>query len=54
VNEVKVVKLCKQGSCCPSVTITNEHVEIGENDNICVLTTAEWEILKEKILSKEL
>lgn len=51
---MKIVKLCREGSCCPMVKITDEHVEIGEKDNICVLTTTEWEILKEKILSKEL
>ena len=51
---MKVVTLCKEGSCCPEVKITDSQVEIGEKDNTCVLTMAEWEILKEKILSKEL
>jgi hypothetical protein len=51
---MKVVTLCKEGSCCPVVKITDSQVEIGENDNTCVLTMTEWEILKEKILSKEL
>ena len=51
---MKIVKLCKEGSCCPVVKITDSHVEIGEKDNTCVLTMTEWEILKEKILSKEL
>jgi len=51
---MKIVKLCREGSCCPEVRITDEHVEIGENDNICVLTISEWELLKEKIANKEL
>jgi hypothetical protein len=51
---MKIVKLCKEGSCCPEVKITEAHVEIGEKDNVCVLTTAQWEILREKILSSEL
>jgi len=51
---MKVVKLCREGSCCPEVRITDKNVEIGEKDNICVLSRTEWEILKEKILNKEL
>jgi hypothetical protein len=51
---MKIVKLCKEGSCCPEVKITEAQVEIGENDNVCVLTTAQWQILREKILSNEL
>ena len=51
---MKVVSLCREGSCCPVVKIMDNSVEIGENDNICVLTMTEWEILKEKIVSKEL
>jgi hypothetical protein len=50
----KVITLCKEGSCCPIVRITDEQVEIGEKDNLCVLTTAEWDTLKEKILSREI
>jgi hypothetical protein len=50
----KIVKLCGKGSCCPAVKITDEHVEIGENANSCILTHSEWAILKEKILSKEI
>jgi len=49
----KVITLCKQGSCCPVVTITDEKVEIGEKGNLCVLTIAEWETLKKKILNQE-
>jgi len=54
VKTMKIVTLCKEGSCCPAVKITDSQVEIGENDNTCVLTMKEWEILKEKILGKEL
>jgi len=51
---MKIVKLCREGSCCPAVTITDTQVEIGEKDNTCVLTTDQWEILKQKISDKEL
>jgi hypothetical protein len=51
---MKIVALCKEGSCCPVVKITDSQVEIGEKDNTCVLTMTEWEILKEKILDREL
>jgi hypothetical protein len=50
---MKVVSLCGQGSCCPVVKIDDERVEIGEKDNICVLTKSEWEVLKQKILNGE-
>jgi hypothetical protein len=51
---MKIVALCKEGQCCPVVKITDSQVEIGEQDNTCVLTMTEWEILKEKILNQEL
>ena len=51
---MKIVTLCREGSCCPVVKITESRVEIGEKDNTCILTKAQWEILKEKILKKEL
>ena len=51
---MKVVKLCKEGSCCPVVKITEKYVEIGEEGNTCVLTKTQWGTLKEKILNKEL
>jgi hypothetical protein len=38
---MKIVALCKEGSCCPVVKITDSQVEIGENDNTCVLTIVE-------------
>ncbi len=51
---MKIVSLCSAGSCCPVVKITDEQVEIGEKDNTCVLTKAQWQTLKGKILNKEL
>jgi len=51
---MKIVVLCREGSCCPVVKITDEHVEIGEKDNTCVLTKEQWKTLKDKILKKEL
>lgn len=51
---MKSVKLCREGSCCPAVTVFDDRVEIGEDENTCVLTTDEFEILKEKILSKQI
>ena len=51
---MKVVNLCHDGSCCPVVKIVDDNVEIGEKDNICVLTKSEWETLKQKILNKEI
>lgn len=52
-EKMKVINLCRDG-CCPVVKIAEEHVEIGERDNVCVLTNAEWETLKRKILDKEI
>ena len=51
---MKIVELCQPGSCCPVVKLTDTQVEIGEEDNICVLTREQWDIMKEKILSGEL
>jgi len=51
---MKIVTLCREGSCCPVVKITDEHVEIGERDNTCILTKVQWETLKEKISKKEI
>ncbi len=50
---MKIVSLCGGDSCCPVVRITDEHVEIGEKDNTCVLTREQWETLKEKIVAGE-
>ena len=51
---MEVVRLCKEGSCCPVVKITDTQVEIGEKGNLCVLTIEQWETLKEKILNEDL
>ncbi len=51
---MKIVTLCREGSCCPIVKVTDEYVEIGEKDNICTLTREQWETLKDKILKEEL
>jgi len=53
-EEVKIVNLCSCGSCCPVVKVADDHVEIGEKGNLCVLTSEEWGTLKSKILSKEI
>jgi hypothetical protein len=51
---MKIVTLCKEGSCCPVVEVTATKVEIGEKGNLCVLTREQWETLKAKILNKDL
>ena len=51
---MKIVSLCGQDSCCPVVKIADAHVEIGEKDNLCVLTKSEWEALKQKIVNREI
>ena len=53
VKEMKIVTLCREGSCCPVVKITSDRVEIGEKDNVCILTKSEWETLKGKIINRE-
>ncbi len=50
----KIVTLCGACGQCPMVKITDAEVEIGEGDNSCVLTKAQWEALREKILRKEI
>ena len=51
---MKVVSLCREGSCCPVVKLSDDHVEIGEEGNLCTLTMREWETLKNKILNNEI
>jgi len=41
-------------SKCPAVEVKNDHVLIGEKSNICRLTKAQFNILKEKIKNNEL
>ena len=50
---MKIVSLCGSGHC-PVVKLDDDHVEIGEKDNTCVLTRSEWEVLKQKILNREI
>ncbi len=51
---MKIITLCSCGSCCPVVKLADDHVEIGEEGNLCVLRLDEWEILKSKIVNKEI
>lgn len=51
---MKIIKLCREGTCCPAVKVFDNRVEIGEDENTCTLSTDQFEILKEKILSKEI
>ena len=51
---MKIVTLCREGSCCSVVKIGEQQVEIGEKGNSCILTGDEWEILKQKIIDGEL
>ncbi len=51
---MKIVSLCSACQSCPVVKIDEERVEIGERDNVCVLTKSEWETLKQKILNREI
>ena len=53
-GEMKIVTLCAAGSCCPVVKVDDDRVEIGEAGNICTLTLGEWELLKDKIINKEI
>ena len=50
---MKIITLCSAGSCCPVVKLTDDHVEIGEEGNLCILTMSEWETLKSKVINKE-
>ena len=51
---MKIITLCREGSCCPVVKLAEDHVEIGEEGNLCVLTDSEWETLKSKIKNGEI
>ncbi|ADJ26530.1 hypothetical protein Dehly_1238 [Dehalogenimonas lykanthroporepellens BL-DC-9] len=50
---MKLITLCAQGSCCPVVKVYDDRVEIGEEGNLCTLTTEQWTTLKAKIQSDE-
>ena len=51
---MKIVALCSAGSCCPVVKLAEDRVEIGEEDNLCILKLEEWEALKSKVLNAEI
>jgi hypothetical protein len=54
---MKVV-LCHDGVCtppkCPVVDVQDDRVIIGEKNNVCTLTRAQYDILRQKIRSGEL
>lgn len=54
---MKVV-LCSEGTCvpskCPVVDVREDRVIIGEKSNVCTLTRAQFDILKQKIRNNEL
>jgi hypothetical protein len=54
---MKVV-LCVDGICvppkCPVVDVRSDKVIIGEKTNVCTLTRAQFDILKQKILNGEI
>jgi hypothetical protein len=51
---MKIVSLCGMDDSCPVVKITEQAVEIGEENNLCILKLDEWEALKNKIMNKEI
>jgi hypothetical protein len=46
----QVFTFCCGGKKCPVVKITKDNVQIGEEGNLCILKTEDWESLKKKIL----
>ena len=48
------IYLCDPKGCCPSVDIRDNEVLIGEDDNMCILTREQFDVLKEKIRNNEL
>ena len=51
---MKIITLCSCGLCCPVVKRADDHVEISEEGNLCVLRLDEWDILKNKIVNKDI
>ncbi|WP_309492486.1 hypothetical protein [Candidatus Hecatella orcuttiae] len=51
---MKIVTLCGEGSCCPTVEVDEKEVRIGEEGNLCKLTPEQWNTLVDKISSGEL
>jgi hypothetical protein len=56
-DNMKVV-LCNDGVCvppkCPVVDVRSDRVIIGEKTNVCTLTRAQFDILRQKIIAGEL
>ena len=55
---MKVV-LCGGGVCetvkdCPAVEVFDDYVTIGEDENTCILTLEQFNILKDKIKNNEI
>lgn len=50
---MKTINLCGEKGCCPVVKIGEDHVEIGEEGNLCQLSMKEWNALKKKIKKGE-
>lgn len=54
---MKIV-LCNDGVCvpskCPVVDVQKDKVIIGEKQNVCTLTKAQFNILKQKIKNDEI
>ena len=48
------ISLCPNCINCPEVVIESDQVRIGEDSNIVVLQTAEWNVLVEAIQSGRL
>ena len=38
-RRLKIITLCSYGSCCLVVKVDEDHVEISEEDKLCVLTS---------------
>jgi len=53
VKKIKIVNLCGSGHY-PAVKLDGDRIEIGEAGNLCILTSDEWEVLKQQILSGEI
>ena len=52
--ETKTINLCGSGGCCPVLRLGDDFMEIGEEGNLCRLTSSEWNTLREKILCGEI
>ena len=50
----KIVSLCPACTACPTVEIEEHEVRIGEDDNLVVLSPAEWNVLVQAIKTGDL